>query len=308
MQGSNEASLYTYKQTLLYLCASYNYASDLGRTDSARSFDRDPSKSLGLYTLGRIFEQSITELEILEAQADGRPSINKLSKRKRDGVYYTPEGIVELIVDETLGPRLAEIKRECGWSATDDPSPQAIETYAARLKSLTVLDPACGSGAFLITALRNLVEEWHQVQRLRRKLTRGLAERDDEATLIAEIPRDNIYGVDINSASMPAPRRSAATNEYQTNFSGSYHKCRRDLSPEAPRPGPLPLHAKRRACGPALRSRNRGRADEAAGLRHGGEALRRPRNRDLLLFPYGVSESRVTLIDVPTMQTNYPKA
>src|SRR5262249_2805814 len=109
LQGSNQASLYTYKETLLYLCASYNYASDLGRTQGTRSFDRNPSKSLGLYTLGRIFEQSITELEILEAEADGRPSVNKLSKRKCDGVYYTPEWVVERIVDETLGPRLDEI-------------------------------------------------------------------------------------------------------------------------------------------------------------------------------------------------------
>ena len=75
----------------------------------------------GLYTLGRIFEQSITELEILEAEADGRPSINKESKRKRDGVYYTPELIVERIVDETIGPRLEEIKIECGWPTDGDP-------------------------------------------------------------------------------------------------------------------------------------------------------------------------------------------
>jgi len=74
LQGSNEATLYTYKETLLYLCASYNYASDLGRAEGVRSFDRDPRKTLGLYTLGRIFEQSITELEILEAEADGRPA------------------------------------------------------------------------------------------------------------------------------------------------------------------------------------------------------------------------------------------
>ena len=43
-------------------------------------------RRLGLYTLGRIFEQSITELEILEAEADGRVSLNTESKRKRDGV------------------------------------------------------------------------------------------------------------------------------------------------------------------------------------------------------------------------------
>ena len=122
MQGANEASLYSFKETLLYLCASYNYASDLGRVDGLPSFDRDPSKSLGLYTLGRIFEQSITELEILEAEADGRPSVNKESKRKRDGVYYTPEWVVERIVDETLGPQLAGMREECGWPTAGDPS------------------------------------------------------------------------------------------------------------------------------------------------------------------------------------------
>jgi hypothetical protein len=206
MQGSNQASLYIYKQTLLYLCAAYNYASDLGTPVVGRSADSQPSKNLGLYTLGRIFEQSITELEILEADADGRPSVNKLSKRKRDGVYYTPEWVVDYIVDETLGPRLAEIKRECGWPADGDPSPEALDAYAARLKAFTVLDPACGSGAFLITALRYLIDAWHEVQglrrQLRRALPRGAVQEDDEANLIAEILRDNIYGVDINPASV----------------------------------------------------------------------------------------------------------
>ncbi len=206
MQGANEASLYSYKETLLYLCASYNYASDLGRSDGMQSFDRDPSKSLGLYTLGRIFEQSITELEILEAEADDRPSINKESKRKRDGVYYTPEWVVERIVDETLGPRLDEIKKECGWPAKGDPALDAIDAYSARLKSLTVLDPACGSGAFLITVLRYLVEAWHEVQGLRRQITKGRAEKDSDDELIADILRSNVYGVDINPASVEIAR------------------------------------------------------------------------------------------------------
>ena len=203
MQGTNEASLYAYKETLLYLCASYNYASDLGTTTgNPRSTEQEPSKTLGLYTLGRIFEQSITELEILEAEADGRPSINKLSKRKRDGVYYTPEWVVERIVAETLGPRLAQIKLECGWKIKDDQSLEALDAYAARLKAFTVVDPACGSGAFLIAVLRYLLGEWHQIQGLRRLLTGGLANRDEDTALIAEILRDNIYGVDINSASV----------------------------------------------------------------------------------------------------------
>jgi len=127
MQGANEASLHSHKETLLYLCASYNYAADLGLTNSTADLDRDPAKSLGLYTLGRIFEQSITELEILEAEADGRPSVNQLSKRKRDGVYYTPEWVVERIVDDTLGPRLVELREECGWPKSGDPTLAAID-------------------------------------------------------------------------------------------------------------------------------------------------------------------------------------
>ncbi len=206
MQGSNQASLYTYKETLLYLCASYNYASDIGRADGARWHDREPTKRLGLYTLGRIFEQSITELEILEAEADGRPSINKLSKRKRDGVYYTPEWVVERIVAETLGPLLDQIERECDWPANNDPNLEAVEAYAVRLKSLTILDPACGSGAFLISALRYLLDAWREIEgfrrQLRRELPRGTVPDDQDAALIAEILKDNIYGVDINSASV----------------------------------------------------------------------------------------------------------
>lgn len=205
MQGANEASLSAHKETLLYLCASYNYASDLG-VDEAPDVDGDPNKRLGLYTLGRIFEQSITELEILEAEADGRPSINKESKRKRDGVYYTPEWVVERIVDETLGPRLAEIKRDCGWPEKGEPTLVEIDKFADRLKVFTVLDPACGSGAFLITALRYLLDVWHEVQGLRRQVAKITDEDRDDAELIADILKSNIYGVDINVASVEISR------------------------------------------------------------------------------------------------------
>ncbi len=206
LQGANEASLYAHKETLLYLCASYNYASDLNRSDEHRKSEREKTNSLGLYTLGRIFEQSITELEILEAEADNRRSLNKESKRKRDGVYYTPEWVVERIVDETLGPILDKIKEECGWFPAGDPSLESIEKYSARLKSLTVLDPACGSGAFLITVLRYLLDSWHEVQGLRRQITKGRAEKNTDDELIADILRTNIYGVDINPASVEIAR------------------------------------------------------------------------------------------------------
>lgn len=203
LQGQNEASIHSYKETVLYLSATYNYASDM------RAVAAETSETLGLYTLGRIFEQSITELEILEAEADNRPSLNRESKRKIDGVYYTPEWVVEQIIDGTLGPRLAEIRQECGWptDAIDLPSDTAIDAYIARLKMFTVLDPACGSGAFLITALRYLVEEWTRVWALRKSITgKNLTGEGDEDALIRDILRSNIYGVDINAASVEIAR------------------------------------------------------------------------------------------------------
>ncbi len=216
-QGQNEASLYTYPLTLLYLSASYNYASTWaeglthapvaeGKALPGDSAKRDPAKSLGLYTLGRIFEQSITELEILEAEADGRDSLNKVNKRKRDGVYYTPEWVVDFIVEETIGSRLEELQRECGWPQPGSdklPSEQAVLDYEERLKTIKVVDPACGSGAFLITALRFLLDEWTALQELRKQISKNYQTREGENdALIRSILRDNLYGVDINPASV----------------------------------------------------------------------------------------------------------
>jgi Eco57I restriction-modification methylase len=199
LQGQDEQSIGAHPLTVLYFSATYNYAADLGQGGT-----RGERKSLGLYTLGRIFEQSITELEMLEAQADSRPSLNKLSKRKTDGVYYTPEWVVERVVDGTIRPCLDRIRTECGWP-TDGQPPDvtAIDAYLNRLRTFTVLDPACGSGAFLITALRYLAAEWQSVQATRRQVAGALpAGVEDEAALVRDLLRSNIYGIDINTASV----------------------------------------------------------------------------------------------------------
>ena len=206
-QGQNEASLFANKRTLLYLSAAYNYATGwadgLARDDRTRA---DPTRSLGLYTLGRIFEQSITELEILEAEADKRLSVNALSKRKRDGVYYTPEWVVERIVVETIGRRLADLKRACRWPEPDEnrlPSEAVLNAYEAALREVRVVDPACGSGAFLITSLRFLLEEWQALRGLRQQVSHDYMVREGyEDEVVRDLLRRNIYGVDINPASV----------------------------------------------------------------------------------------------------------
>jgi len=207
-QGQNEASLKRNEKTLLYLSANYNYASGWAAGVSgepATATKRDPDRNIGLYTLGRIFEQSITELEILEAEEDGRKSINKESKRKRDGVYYTPEWVGERIVDETVGRRLADLKAQCGWPSEKQdklPTKEAIDAYEAELRDIRIVDPACGSGAFLITTLAYLLDEWKAVRSIRRQIGQTMADDDWTDDAIRDILRRNLYGVDINPASV----------------------------------------------------------------------------------------------------------
>ncbi|MBA3810404.1 MAG: Eco57I restriction-modification methylase domain-containing protein, partial [Caulobacteraceae bacterium] len=193
-QGANEGSLEADRATLFYLCARYNYAS----RGSAR-------ESLSLYTLGRIFEQSITELEYRAGELEGRPSLAKLSKRKRDGVYYTPEWVVNLLVEQALDPWFADAKAASGWPSEEPAPPDRaqVEAYEARLKALRLVDPACGSGAFLISAFRRLLDERRAVARQKADLAGGgVKGAVDDAALTTEILADNIHGVDINPASV----------------------------------------------------------------------------------------------------------
>ncbi|MEQ1708431.1 MAG: DNA methyltransferase [Terricaulis sp.] len=189
-QGRNEASLESDTNTLLYLSARYNFA--------ARG---DAKHSISLYTLGRIFEQSITELEYRVGELEGRDSIAKLSKRKRDGVYYTPEWVVNYLVEQTLGPWFAAARAASGYSSEAEGAPgaEAASAYIERLRAMRIVDPACGSGAFLIAAFRRLVQERVAAERDRQ----GVAEAEiNEAALVADILANNIYGVDINPAAV----------------------------------------------------------------------------------------------------------
>lgn len=207
--------LLDHKRTLLYFSAAYNF----GLSSAAGE------RAISLYTLGRIFEQSITELEIMEAEADGRVSINKLSKRKTDGVYYTPEWTVSTIVEQTVGARLEDIKTELGFDALPPLDEAAIaeyrvflndkrraaptagkwiaffEKYRARLGQLRIVDPACGSGAFLIQALNRLVEEYRWLVAEEERITGG-RRLFDQDSIIRSILSHNIYGVDINQESV----------------------------------------------------------------------------------------------------------
>ncbi|MDO9500268.1 DNA methyltransferase [Falsiroseomonas sp.] len=207
-QGAGEEVLRTPLANLLYFAANYNF----GTTSDGRA--------ITLYTLGRIFEQSITELEALEAVRDGVPSLTVITRRKRDGVYYTPEWVIALVVEETVGARLEALRREAEWDEaktfTEDQiglqvAPVraqivAIERYQSELRRVTVVDPACGSGAFLIYALDYLLRETRRTEAERQRLAGAQALLFDDDTATKEILSRNLYGVDINPASVELTR------------------------------------------------------------------------------------------------------
>lgn len=213
-QGRNPATIEADKETLLYLAATYNFAAD-----------GDAKNSLGLYTLGHIFEQSLVELEVLEAEAEGRTSLSLLTKRKRDGVYYTPEPIVRRILDETIGPLLARWRAEAGWPEDGEPDSDAADAYWRRLSAIRVVDPACGSGAFLITAHSYLLDEFRRVADVR-LVHRRIPKRATDAELTRAILADNLFGVDINPLSVEITQLSlwlhtARANEPLSSLTGS---------------------------------------------------------------------------------------
>lgn len=202
-------------QTLLYLSAKYNF----GIKDAAHE------RMIDFYALGRIFEQSITELEIMEAEAEGRESINLLTKRKRNGVYYTPEWVTAYIVEETVGARLAEIKERLGIGPENLPNDadvleyraflndrrrtakvagrwlDGLKEYRVILNRFSVVDPACGSGAFLIQALEYLKKERQWIAEEQERIS-GARELWDWDEVVKDILANNIYGVDINPESV----------------------------------------------------------------------------------------------------------
>lgn len=213
-QARNAATAAEHKATLYYLASNYNFA----REGDARN-------SIGLYTLGHIFEQSIVELEKLVADAEDRPSLTDITKRKRDGVYYTPEWVVRRIIEETIDPLFARWKTEAGWPEEGEPSGEAVLAYWDRLRRIRVIDPACGSGAFLIVALRHLEAEFAGAVEAARRAG-ALSTAPDGAAITRMILANNLFGVDINSASVEITKLSlwlhtAMPNEPLSSLDGT---------------------------------------------------------------------------------------
>lgn len=160
--------------------------------------------------LGHIFEHSLAAMEHAPSSA---PSI-----RKRDGIFYTPKYITKYIVENTVGKLCEEKRTELGIVDEEYAKgrknrkkeivrtlDKKLDDYRNWLLTLTILDPACGSGAFLNQALEFLINEHRKIDELRGQLLGGAIIFSDITTDILE---KNIYGVDLNEESVEIAKLS----------------------------------------------------------------------------------------------------
>jgi type I restriction-modification system DNA methylase subunit len=168
--------------------------------------------------LGHIFEHSLSEIENLQAEIAGEEIDKQKTKRKKDGIFYTPKYITKYIVENTVGKLCEEKRIELGIvdeeyakgrknrkkdivRTLDD----KLTAYRDWLMEITILDPACGSGAFLNQALEFLIQEHKKIDELKFQLLGGSIVFPD---VEAKILEKNIYGVDLNEESVEIAKLS----------------------------------------------------------------------------------------------------
>lgn len=171
----------------------------------------DYASEVDVNILGHIFENSLNEIEEVTAQINSGEKAPAVSKRKRDGVFYTPQYITKYIVENTVGRLCAEKKSEMGIDeaeyfadknrqmATKKRLMEKLQAYREWLLGITICDPACGSGAFLNAALAFLINEHKLIDEMETKITGGSIVFQNVENSILE---NNLYGVDINEESV----------------------------------------------------------------------------------------------------------
>ena len=187
------------------------------KDDSLKLSAFDFNTDVDVNILGHIFENSLSEIEEVTAKIQGETTDKKKTKRKKEGIFYTPKYITLYIVENTVGTLCKEKKEKLGISDIDiDDSyfrksnkkklskkgqelEDKLQQYKKWLLSLKILDPACGSGAFLNQALNFLISEHNYIIDNETKLNK---EQLLFFNVEKEVLENNLFGVDINEESV----------------------------------------------------------------------------------------------------------
>ncbi|RLD63089.1 MAG: restriction endonuclease subunit M [Bacteroidetes bacterium] len=190
-------------------------------SDLLKLSEYDFNTEVDVNILGHIFEHSLSEIEEITAEIEGTAADKTKSKRKKDGVFYTPKYITQYIVENTIGTLCNEKRKELeieeiefdGTYRTKDGNLsvkgkklfQKLNDYKEWLLSLKIVDPACGSGAFLNQALNFLIQEHSTIDDIIAELTYTALRLFDTEKSILE---NNLFGVDINEESVEIAKLS----------------------------------------------------------------------------------------------------
>ena len=191
--------------------------------------DYDFASEASVTVLGHIFEQSIADVERLQAVARGEEeepekTTGTTGRSKRDGVVYTPDYIARFIVAETLGAHIEEVFTDIlrghakkGADLSDyaaipwrrkSAELEAWQAYRDKIKALRIVDPACGSGVFLIMAFDFLKAELSRVNDKIAELEGKDIHIEDFLDPDSEILTNNLFGVDVNVESVEIAKLS----------------------------------------------------------------------------------------------------
>lgn len=163
--------------------------------------------------LGRIYEKFLgSKIRLTDSH---RAKIEeKIEVRKAGGVYYTPEYIVEYIVQNTVGKKIEGLTPE-------------------EIKKIKIVDPACGSGSFLIGAYSYLLDyhqKWYTENQKDKTYQADWYKTNDGEIKVrldkrGDILRNNIFGVDIDKEATEV----AIMSLYLKMLDDGFDKGERDL-------------------------------------------------------------------------------
>ena len=167
---------------------------------STRRYRRVDYRNLGSEELGSIYE-SLLELVpkwggdrqfLFRETNDEEQKKAGGNERKKTGSYYTPTSLIDCLLDSSLDPVLDDATKRAEIAATAAGTGTS-EAIAKALLSVTVCDPACGSGHFLVAAARRIA-----------KRVASVREHNPEPSLDAlrhamrDVVARCVYGVDLN--------------------------------------------------------------------------------------------------------------
>jgi len=186
----------------------------LGWMRSDGSLARINWRDMGPEELGSVYE-SLLEL-VPDISADGRvfrfanAESSKGNARKTSGSYYTPDSLVQELLDSALEPVIQQ-----RISGATDPE--------GALLSITVCDPACGSGHFLLGAARRLATRLAQLR------AQGTPSGEDFRHALRDVITHCIFGVDRNPMAIELARMSlwleAMTPDRPLGFLDHHLQC-----------------------------------------------------------------------------------